>query len=111
MVTHTTASISRRRGASGSAIDTRLVGYGGDDDYVGDGAFVGFQPLAKGLCAFLILRQGQKRIPLTAVPHSPGLPPPLCTTRASTGISRRRRAGGIERRLLLDFLGLHDIPQ
>jgi hypothetical protein len=105
-----TASTSRRRGSRGSAIDTRVVGYGGDDGEVGDGTCVGFQTLEKRRRAFLLLRQGQKRITLTAVPHSPGLPPPLCITRASTGSSRRRRAGGRERRLRLSFLGLHDIP-
>src|SRR2546426_7379681 len=110
MVTRMTASTSRRRGESGSSIGTRLLGRGVDDGHVGDGAFVGFQTLDKRFRAFFLLRQGKKHITLAAVPHSPRLLPPFFTTIAGTGISRRRRAGRIERSPLLDFLGLHNIP-
>lgn len=78
---------------------------------MGNVAFIGFQTLDKGLRAFFIFRQGQKRITLAAVQHRPRLLPPLFKTIARGGISRRRRAGRIECSPLLDVPRLHEVPQ
>jgi hypothetical protein len=74
---------------SGSITGTLWVRSGVDGGQLGKGAFIGFQPLDKGLRAFFILRQGKQRIPLATVEHRPGFLPPLFETIAWTGIGRR----------------------